>query len=144
MKRRVSSGFELTLFRHHLRQALALLASPTASSTSPYPLVDVSASDSEIVVRVDLPGTDPASLKVQVLGQELRVSGEKPAPAPGRRYFQVERSHGPFLLEVALPGRVLGSKGRASLRAGVLEVRLPREPELPPQATDIPVDIGEP
>lgn len=144
MKRRVSSGVELTLFRHHLRQVLAQVAAPSPPSTSLFPLVDVAESSSEIVVRVDLPGADPATLKVEVVGQELRVSGEKPAPAPGRRYFQVERSYGPFLLEVALPGRVLGSKGRASLRAGVLEVRLPREPELPPQAIEIPVDAGEP
>lgn len=142
MKRRVSFGVELVHFRRQLREVLEQVAAvPTGGF---YPLVDVAATDHEIVVRVDLPGAEPSSLKVEVAGQELKISGEKPAPASGRRYFQVERSYGPFLLEVALPDKVQGQKGRASFKSGVLEVRLPKEQELPPQPIPIPVQTGEP
>lgn len=142
MKRRVSSGLELIHFRRHLREVLEQVTATRAGGF--YPLVDVAATDHEIVVRVDLPGADPASLKVEVAGQELRISGEKPPPSAGRRYFQVERSYGSFLVEVALPDKVQGHASHASFRGGVLEVRLPKEQELPPQPIPIPVQTGEP
>lgn len=142
MKRRVSFDVELFHFRRQLREVLEqVTAVPTGGL---YPLVDVAATDHEIVVRVDLPGAEPSSLRVEVSGKDLKISGEKPAPAPGRSYFQVERSYGPFLLEVALPAKVQGQKGRASFKSGVLEVRLPKEQELPPQPILIPVQTGEP
>lgn len=142
MKRRVSFGVELIHFRRHLREVLEQMAATSTGGS--FPLVDVAATDHEIVVRVDLPGADPTSLKVEVTGQELTISGEKPPPGPGRRYFQVERSYGPFLLEVALPDKVQGHASRARFSGGVLEVRLPKEQELPPQPIPIPVQIGEP
>lgn len=144
MRRRVSFGVELIRFRQHLRQVLEQVAAAPTAGASFFPLVDVAANDDEIVVRVDLPGADPFSLKVEVVGQELMVTGEKPAPPPGRRYFQVERSYGPFQVEVALPHKVQGKEGRASFRGGVLEVWLPKERELPPQPIAIPVQTGEP
>lgn len=142
MKRRVSSGVELIHFRRQLREVLEQV---TATHTGGfYPLVDVAATDHEFVVRVDLPGADPASLKVEVKGQELKISGAKPPPAAGRRYFQVERSYGSFTVEVVLPDKVQGHASRASFHGGVLEVRLPKEQELPPEPIAIPVQTGEP
>lgn len=141
MRRKVSFGVELVHFRQHLREVLEQVAATPAGGF--YPLVDLATTDHEVVVRVDLPGAYPDTLKVEVTGQELTISGEKKAPPPGRRYFQVERSYGPFSVEVTLPFKVQGRASRASFRGGVLEVRLPKEPELPPQPIAIPVQTGE-
>ncbi|MCX7895058.1 MAG: Hsp20/alpha crystallin family protein [Thermoanaerobaculum sp.] len=140
MRRKVSFGVELVRFRQHLRQILEQAASPGLPAGTWAPLVDLAATDHEIIVRVDLPGAGMSSLKVEVMGQELRISGEKPSPPPGRRYHQVERSYGRFVVEVVLPEKVQARAGAARFKAGVLEVRLPKERELPPEPVPIPVE----
>lgn len=144
MKRRVSFTFELHLLRQHLHQALEL-AYPSLSRGQGFtPLVDLAVNQRELLLRVDVPGVEPKSLKVQLQGQELRISGEKKGPPPGeRRYHQVERSHGPFQLEVILPEAVSPQNCRARVHAGVLEVRLARQEQLPPQPITIPVETEE-
>jgi HSP20 family protein len=145
MRRKVTLGVEFAVLRRQLQelltQAVALPASPRGFA----PTLDLATTDAEFVLRVDLPGVDPRSLEVQLVGSEVQISGEKPAPPPGRRlYHQVERAYGPFQLEVVLPGKVSARGSRATFRNGVLEVLLPREPERPPEPVPIPVETGEP
>jgi len=144
MRRRVSLGLELRLLRQQLHQALEL-AYPPPAGRGFTPLVDVGLNEEEVLVWVDLPGVDPKSLQVQLVGAELRIAGEKPAPAGElRNYHQVERAYGPFLLEITLPEPVQPHGARAQLVAGVLEVRLRRQESTPPQPLPIPVETEEP
>lgn len=145
MKRRVTLGMELAFFRRQLQQILEQVAPAPISARGFSPLVDLVAIGGEFVVRVDLPGVDPASVRVDLVGNELRISGEKPVPSPGnRKYHQVERRYGYFLLEVVLPNKVTLDGAKAVLRAGVLEVKLRKEADHPPQPVPIPVETEEP
>jgi len=145
MRRKVTFGLELAVLRRQLQELLAQAVTRPTSPGGFAPSLDLAATESEFVVRVDLPGVDPGSLKVHLVGRELHLAGEKPGPPPGqRRYHQMERAYGPFLLEVTLPGQVAPQGSKAIFQNGVLEIRLAREVERPPEPIPIPVETGEP
>jgi HSP20 family protein len=130
MRRRVSSGWELALIQRHLDELLNLLAVPQRASEAGFsPPVDLQESADAYVVRVDLPGVPVSELMISLREHDLRISGRKlPATdqAAKGHCHHMERSFGTFSVEVSLPGPVHPDAARASLRAGVLEVTLPR------------------
>ena len=81
------------------------------------------------VLEVELPGVDPAEVQLYALGDALVVEGHKrPHLAPGTRpaYERAERDYGPFRRAFDLPGPADLSRTEASLRAGLLCIRVPR------------------
>ena len=148
MKRRVSSGSELVLLQHDVEELLDLL---TASAQAPQsgwsPPVDLAELPDRFVVRVDVPGTPREALEIRVVGRRLLVAGAKPAHRSGerrRRYHRMERSFGAFAVEVILPGPVRLEAAVAALRAGVLEIVLPRVEDRRGRAHAVPITEEEP
>jgi HSP20 family molecular chaperone IbpA len=92
----------------------------------------VYATDSAVVVALDLPGTPAGAVHVAVDGGVLVVEGAKgpTVPPAGRpaleRFLRVERPDGPFRRALLLPHPVDASRGHARLEDGVLTVVLPR------------------
>ncbi len=114
-------------FRDMLERAL-LRSSPGLPAASPSfePPGDVWESEGEVVVEVELPGARAGDVEVRLEGSELLISGDLTRePAEGGQFLRVERSRGPFHRRVPLPADV-GGEPRATLHAGVLEVRLQR------------------
>ncbi|HPC82848.1 MAG TPA: Hsp20/alpha crystallin family protein [Thermoanaerobaculaceae bacterium] len=130
MRRRIPSGLELEHLRRHVAELLDMLATIDGPAEGGWtPPVDILALPDRFVVRVDLPGVGREAIAITLSGDELRVSGCKPAPkqpVPHRRFHAVERGFGPFELEIPLPGPVASGAARARLRHGVLEIELPR------------------
>jgi len=147
MRRRVSSGAELELVRRHLDQLLQLLAAPPQALDPGFaPAVDLRDCGDRYVVLVDVPGVPGDEIAVHVAGRELRVSGKKPPerdPEGSAHCRHMERGFGPFAVEILLPGPVQPSEGRALLRAGVLEITLPRLSERRDRVHAIPVTVEE-
>jgi HSP20 family protein len=84
--------------------------------------------DNELAIRIELPGFEPAEVKVEVMGDRLAVeaehkeSEEKTKEGNGRAYAHVKRT-------MSLPAYVDLEKVEATYRNGVLEIHLPRTPE---------------
>jgi HSP20 family protein len=80
--------------------------------------------EKEFVVRAELPGFEPAEVKVELVGEELTVEAEhkEPEEKAEREYAHVKRV-------MTLPPGVAPEKVEAVYRNGVLEVHLPRKPE---------------
>jgi len=122
---------ELMALRARLRELMesAMLPHPSAASGAAPPYecpVDVWETDDEVVVEAELPGVAADAIELRLEGATLVIAGELPAPAEdGGAFLRIERYRGPFRRLVALPVEV-GGAPRAALRAGVLEVRLPR------------------
>ena len=78
-----------------------------------------------VTVVVELPGVDPAEVRVEALPGVLTISGERcRAPIHGRVY-QLELEHGPFERRIALPDDVDVAAARASYEHGLLTIVLP-------------------
>lgn len=91
------------------------------------PRVDVSETDNEVRVTVELPGVDPDNIEIYVQDNRMRISGSVEREiTSGERPYRYERSYGEFRREFMLPARVREDEVRAVYRDGVLTVTLPK------------------
>lgn len=107
------------------------------------PDLDVSETDEEILIKADLPGVDEKDLSVSLSGTNLLIKGEKreEKEEKGKHFHRIERSFGSFQRTVALPVAVDSSRIKAEYTKGVLEIHLPKKPEVKPQ--QIPVSSSK-
>ena len=106
------------------------------------PAVDVYETDDAIEITVDLPGVNPAALRVIGKGDSVLVAGEKVAHrAHGDSSFHlVERGYGRFARVVRLSRACDLAKARATLTAGELRVTVPKIHERRGRAIPIAVE----
>ena len=80
----------------------------------------------ELVVLVELPGVNPASIELVVAEGMLQVSGERVRPrAGGLVYQQMELDYGPFRRQIQLGDDVDVTKALATYEQGILKVVAP-------------------
>ena len=84
--------------------------------------------EKEFIVRVELPGFEPAEVKVELLGECLTIEAEHKEPAE-KAEEKAERASAHTKRLVTLPEGVEPEKAEAIYRNGVLEVHLPKKPE---------------
>jgi HSP20 family molecular chaperone IbpA len=101
----------------------------------PYvPAMDVLARDGDIVIRLDVPGVDPArDLTVTAADGELTIHGERHGTekADEKDYLRTETFHGVFERHVPLAEGTPVEKIDAKYANGVLEVVIPNAPRPP-------------
>jgi HSP20 family protein len=109
--------------------SLASFGMPTETSRTFMPRIDVSETDAEIKVYVEVPGMDEKDIKVMLGNNMLTISGQKEAEKEDkdRRYHRIERSFGSFRRDIPLPVEVDEEKVAATFSKGVLTVTLPKE-----------------
>ena len=92
------------------------------------PRVDVSETDKEITVSVELPGMDQKDIDVSLARDALTIKGEKKEEKEeqGKDYYRMERSYGSFTRSVPLPAEVDTDKVQATFKKGVLDISLPK------------------
>jgi len=91
--------------------------------------VTVEELESKVVVRVELPGFEPAEVKVEVIGETLTVEAEHRETEEEKGEEKAERAYAHVKRVVTLPAGVEAAKAEAALRNGILEIHLPRKPE---------------
>ncbi len=108
-------------------------------SSAVLPSVDLSETDDEVDVAIDLPGMKPEEIDVHVHNNLLTVTGERKEESEekGRTFHRVERRSGSFSRTVSLPCHVDEAKVDAKYRDGVLSITMPKTKEA--QAKKIPV-----
>ena len=94
-------------------------------------------------VVVELPGVDPASMKVIAADRVLVVAGVRHRPAIAGRYQQMELEYGPFERRISLAEPVDTAKATARYEQGLLTVVLPVAAKAPkPQRERVLIAIG--
>ena len=75
---------------------------------------------------VELPGVDPAAVRIVASGTALVVSGLRARPhPPGAHYHQVEIEYGPFERRIELAEDVDADAATATYEAGMLQLEVP-------------------
>jgi HSP20 family protein len=106
------------------------------------PSLDLSETKEALVVKLEVPGMDPADIQISLQENLLTVKGEKKQEKEEKdeRYHRVERAYGAFTRTVRLPVAVDSSKVVAAFKNGLLTVTLPKTPAA--KGTTIPIKAG--
>jgi HSP20 family protein len=91
-------------------------------------------------IVVELPGVDPASIKVVAADRVLLVAGERHRPPISGRYRQLEIEYGSFERRIQLDEPVDPAAASARYEQGMLTVDLPIAPK-PPKADRVLITI---
>jgi HSP20 family protein len=89
--------------------------------------VDVFRDKNDLVIRSTIAGTKPEDIDVSVHGDLLTIRGKRETDREVKEddWYYRECYWGAFSRSVVLPYEVLADKAEASLKNGVLEIRIP-------------------
>jgi HSP20 family protein len=115
-----------TLHTEMSRLMNGLLEGNGRTTQSWVPTLDVWETDDELVYAFDLPGVPEDKISLELHDDTLTVSAEREQSeeVSRDRYYRFERRFGTFSRAVGLPQGTDESKVKASVRDGVLEVRV--------------------
>lgn len=105
------------------------------------PSVDIEENDEMYLVSADLPGIKREDIKIDIQGNNLRISGERRREVKEEGYY--ERSSGRFTRSFALPDTVDAKRIEANFEDGVLRVVLPKT-EVKAASQEIKIQAGQP
>jgi HSP20 family protein len=105
------------------RPMLGILLNPTA---------EISETDKDLRVTLELPGIDPKNVEVTLADDVLTIRAEKPAQEQQseRDYHLAERPYGTFARYLRLPFTPDPGQVQASFKDGVLNIVIPKPQEL--------------
>lgn len=105
------------------------------SGQGAFPPVNIFEDPDGIVMIAELPGMDPASIKVSGHGNTLTLSGTRTRDEHDKPlgYHRRERRFGEFSRSMQLPAGLDLAKAAARYEAGVLTVRVPKAEETRPR-----------
>jgi HSP20 family protein len=107
------------------------------------PSVEVFERDNNLVVRAELPGTDPGDVKIEMTDDGLVIEGERKREREERLEggYRSEIEYGRFYRLIPLPEGANVDQAQARLNNGVLEVMIPMVEERR-RRRSIPVETG--
>jgi HSP20 family protein len=105
------------------------------------PAVDVQETDTEYMVKADLPEVKKEDVKVEVSEGVLTIEGERTQEKEekGRKFHRVEREYGKFVRRFSLPTEVNAEAVKAEFKDGVLNVHLPKMADVKPKTVAVKV-----
>lgn len=97
------------------------------------PVMDVTETAEEYVVRLEAPGIHKENLDINLVGELLTITGKREIKpeVEGEGYLVRERAIGKFLRTIRLPRPITEKKVTAEYRDGVLMVHLPKHEPAP-------------
>ncbi len=102
--------------------------------------VDVLADDEGYTIRALIPGVRSEDLNVEILNNTVSIRGEFRTPESGEaKYLVSELPAGAFGRVITLPTALDPSKTEASLRDGVLTLRVPKAEAHRPKTIEVKV-----
>lgn len=96
-----------------------------------YPPVNVTESEDGYTVQARVPGLTKDDISIQLEGRELRISGDHKRVEAG--YGRQERASGRFERALEFRHAVQADKIEATVKDGILTVRLPKSEEAKPR-----------
>jgi HSP20 family protein len=108
---------------------------PEDTGSTFMPSFDVRETAEGYVFTADMPGIRKEDLDIQLAGNRLTISGQRVSEKTGGdgQVYSQERSFGSFSRTFSLPEEVESGKVVAELKDGVLNLLVPKSPEVRPQ-----------
>lgn len=105
------------------------------------PAADISETDTEYVVKAELPGVKREDVKLTLEDGMLTIRGERRQEQEDKagKKHRIERFYGSFYRSFTLPGDADAQNIRAESRDGVLDVHIPKRKSAGSTAKQIPV-----
>lgn len=105
------------------------------------PRVDVFDKDNDLVVRTEVAGVDPESIEVTVEGGALTIKGGRSFESEENTesYHRKEIFEGTFERTILLPEGVDPEAITAGSKDGILEISVPKRPEILPRKVTVEV-----
>ena len=126
------------------RQALGGNLATTLQSSFLKPSLNLSASEKEYSVTIELPGVDPEDVEITLEDRTLVIRGEKSHKQEENKanYYRVERSYGSFQRMLSLPADADLEAIDARFDKGVLHITLARTTTKASQSQSIEIRRG--
>ena len=107
------------------------------------PAVDISERKDAYLVAVELPGVKPDQVEITFEDGLLTIQGERhfAHDSAEEKMHRTERFYGAFRRSITLPSHVEANKIEASAQDGVLQIMVPKAPEV--RAKRIRVRVGQ-
>lgn len=103
---------------------------------------DVYEGDNKIIVRLEIPGLKKENFRIDVLDDQLSVSGEKQFEREegDGRYRLFQCAYGSFERRIQLPTTVIADQASANYQNGILRIELPKAEHAAPKRIQIKID----
>ena len=104
-------------------------------------MVDIQETDTEYLVKAELPEVRKEDAKVTLENGVLTLQGERKQEKEekGKKFHRIERSYGTFLRTFTMPLDADESKVAADFKDGILRVHLPKMEKPRPKAIEVKV-----
>jgi len=105
------------------------------------PAVDVVENDNEIILSCDLPGVNKKDLDLSISRNVITIKGEKKGEQKheGSKTYRKETWSGAFQRTISLPDSVDPEKVDASMKDGVLTVKIAKREDVKPRQISVNV-----
>jgi HSP20 family protein len=129
---------------HFIHRGSAMGGRGGAASGRWIPNTDVYATDTGLVVKVELAGMKSENLEITVEGHRLRISGSRPDVCRAHKcnFLVMEISYGPFESVLELPSGYDLSQAKAIYVNGFLRIDVPLAHQLQTKSTKVPIAEG--
>ena len=96
------------------------------------PAVDIIEEKDRFLLRADVPGVDPADIEVSMDAGVLSIAGQRvqASRSEDAGLQRMERVSGRFFRRFSLPDTADAENIKAQCRNGILEVSIPKQPEV--------------
>jgi HSP20 family protein len=119
-----------------------LVSSNSKSNLNWIPAVELQDTDTNVVLRAQLPGIEGKDLDVQVTADLVVIAGERHQQTKEEKpgYFRSEFRYGKFKRAIPLPVRIQNDRVEANFKDGILTLTLPKVETA--QRRVVKIDLG--
>jgi HSP20 family protein len=106
------------------------------------PRVDISETDTEFVIKAEIPEVNKDDVSVTVDNGILTIKGErkKEKEEKGKKFHRIERYYGSFIRSFNLPDNVDEANIKASFKDGMLNLNMKKTKESKPKQIEIKIN----
>jgi HSP20 family protein len=123
LRQQMDSLFNDLLYSQH-----GLTLQPGNGSTSWAPAIELQETDTDIILKAEIPGVEAKDLDVQVSQESVLMTGEhqEEKRTQEQGFFRSELRYGQFQRMIALPVLIQNDQVKAEFKDGILTLTLPK------------------